>query len=410
MSLREIFFILIAPFLMAKCFSSVLFGLGFFTCIIFLNPGSLFWGLDKYRIPLVFALTLLISAIKSKSFKNNLFYSSQHIIIVLFFILLLLSALNSYWPERSFVEIENWFKLIIYFFLFSHICSSVDDIYKMNSVIVCAVVVLSLRGLYRYASGYPYVEGLPNSYIADRNDFALALAMVLPLADSLYYYYKGVLKVIVKFIPLFLIITIILTYSRMGFILILVYLLLRILMSNRKILYILIVLIVTMIGSSFIPQQYVDRITGIKDYEEDASSMGRIVAWKAGYEMMKDNPMTGVGLNCFELPDVYRKYELEFPPHVAHNTYVQLGAEGGVLALFVFLSLVSVNILQLVSLFDKKNSLVVNENIKSLLVSFVIYLIGSVFISVENRELLYIIMAETVTIYYLNKMNLLSTS
>lgn len=401
MSLREIFFFMVAPFFLIKCFASVTFGLGFFTGLIFLNPASLFWGLDKYRIPMVFALTLLASAIKSHSFNKNLFYSSQHVLIVMLFGCLILSAMYSFWPERSFVEIDNWFKLFIYFFLFSHICCSVEDINKINRVIVFAMVVLCIRGLYRYASGYPWVQGLPNSYIADRNDFALALAMVLPLIDSLSASYRGAMRKILTCLPIFIITTIILTYSRMGFILIVFYLILRFFSTRQKMRYLIVAALAIGIGSSFVPARYVDRIKGINNYEEDASSMGRIVAWYAGYEMMKDNPFTGVGLNCFELPEVYGQYEQEFKPHVAHNTYVQLGAEGGILALGVFLLLIFTSIAKLIALNGRTKGLPVNDNIRSLLVSFVIYLIGSVFISVENREMLYIIIAETATIGYL---------
>jgi len=401
MSLREILFFIVTPFFVVKCLSSAIFGLGFFTGLIFLNPASLFWGLEKYRIPLLFSVVLLVSAIKSKSFDRPLFYSVQHILIGFFFTLLVLSAFNSFWPARSFIEIRNWYKLFIYFFLFSHICKSVDDINTMNSVIVAAMVVLSLRGMYRYAAGYPWIQGLPHSYIADRNDFALALAMTLPLIDSLTGYYSAGLKTIIKYLPIFIIATIILTYSRMGFILILFYLMCRFFSTKRKALYLFVAFFAILIGSSFVPAEYVERIKGISNYEQDASSMGRIVAWYAGFEMMKDNPLTGVGLNCFELPGVYRKYDQTFPPHVAHNTYVQLGAESGPPALFIFLLLIISCILKLFSLNSKTKGMQVNDVIRSLIISFAIYLVGSVFISVENREMLYIIIAETVTLGYL---------
>jgi O-antigen ligase len=71
----------------------------------------------------------------------------------------------------------------------------------------------------------------------------------------------------------------------------------------------------------------------------------RTVAWRMG----KDEPVTGVGLNNFELhsPDYVREPgALEHVdlivdrPHVAHNTYLQLFAEDGVVGLALFLGVV----------------------------------------------------------------------
>jgi len=54
---------------------------------------------------------------------------------------------------------------------------------------------------------------------------------------------------------------------------------------------------------------------------QEASAMGRLWAWWDGLEMLKANPFFGVGSNNF----------LEHHGRVAHNTYIQLAAELGLL-------------------------------------------------------------------------------
>ena len=74
---------------------------------------------------------------------------------------------------------------------------------------------------------------------------------------------------------------------------------------------------------------------------------GRIQLWKRGIQYMHERPLTGVGLSAFpiaegELSDVARErmaHGLDVKQLVAHNMYVQVGAELGLisLAIFVFL-------------------------------------------------------------------------
>ena len=52
---------------------------------------------------------------------------------------------------------------------------------------------------------------------------------------------------------------------------------------------------------------------------QEASAMGRLWAWWDGLEMLKANPLFGVGSNNF----------MEHHVRVAHNTYIQIAAELG---------------------------------------------------------------------------------
>ena len=71
----------------------------------------------------------------------------------------------------------------------------------------------------------------------------------------------------------------------------------------------------------------------------DVGTQDRIVMWKSAANMIKDRPLLGHGLNTFMAN--YLKYWVggERQPRYAHNCYLQMAAETGLLGLFAFLAL-----------------------------------------------------------------------
>lgn len=394
---------LLAFFLLAVVVAGILrnpgFGLLVFTGIIYLNPASLFWGLDSYRIPLIISLVSFLSMLLNYRREHYRFeINSQHVLIVALFIVLWLSAANSFWPGRSYDTLGDWLKLFVFFFMVTIMANSQEDVEKIVKVVVLSLALLSLRGLYRYSAGWPHVTGLPHSFTEDRNDFALTLMMIVPLTVYLASRATGRVKVLYNALIGLFCVTVVLTYSRMGFVLLVLYGLLQLLQARRKFAYLVVLAGMVGIGINFVPAEYIERIQEIPRYEEDASSMGRIVAWGVGWKMMLDRPFTGVGLDCFELPGVYTQYDQEFKAHVAHNTYVQLGAEAGMVALLLFLILNAVALRQLRAVRRGSKDEQTRMLCVSIRNSLFLYFAGSVFLSVENREILYILLGVVVAL------------
>jgi O-antigen ligase len=60
----------------------------------------------------------------------------------------------------------------------------------------------------------------------------------------------------------------------------------------------------------------------------------RLVTWSAGWEMIKDNPLLGVGITQYQAAGVnYIKGRVQ----VAHNTLIQISTEAGIFAGFIYL-------------------------------------------------------------------------
>ncbi|MBI5442008.1 MAG: O-antigen ligase family protein, partial [Deltaproteobacteria bacterium] len=72
-------------------------------------------------------------------------------------------------------------------------------------------------------------------------------------------------------------------------------------------------------------------------YHDDASSMGRINAWVAGMDLLREHPLIGVGKGQF----------IEFHERDAHSSFVRAGAEMGVLGLYAWVGMVLFSVVSL---------------------------------------------------------------
>ena len=85
------------------------------------------------------------------------------------------------------------------------------------------------------------------------------------------------------------------------------------------------------------------------DDAKDESALGRLVSWNVAWNMIKGNPIWGVGFNAFIWE--YHNYTqgIDFPPgyenvvaRVAHNSYFQIWAECGSFAFITFMGVIMV--------------------------------------------------------------------
>jgi len=81
-----------------------------------------------------------------------------------------------------------------------------------------------------------------------------------------------------------------------------------------------------------------DRAGTISEYRTESSAASRIEAWEAAGRMIIRHPVTGVGLASFgpAFPDHSKN-----PPREAHNTFLQISAESGIVAGIMYLSVVA---------------------------------------------------------------------
>ncbi len=119
----------------------------------------------------------------------------------------------------------------------------------------------------------------------------------------------------------------------------------------------------------------------------DASAYGRVEAWHAGFQMFKSSPLFGVGKGMFT----------DFHPITAHNTYLLVLAELGIIGLFFFIGFFYYN-LQWTRLFVLKqppyNDRITDRDLLSATMGCLTGLLVSItFLSRAYFELIYIMVA-----------------
>ncbi len=102
----------------------------------------------------------------------------------------------------------------------------------------------------------------------------------------------------------------------------------------RKRIFLIPLILLLIFWQTILPPKVVARINQTKTEEGtlDSSSTRRIDVWKSSIELVKDNPVTGIGFNVFQyLPG----YELGD----THNIFIKILLEQGVIGFFIFLIL-----------------------------------------------------------------------
>ena len=86
------------------------------------------------------------------------------------------------------------------------------------------------------------------------------------------------------------------------------------------------------------------RATTITNYSVSQSAEDRIDAWKAAIRMMEAHPFVGVGFASFG--QAYPTYS-KTHPHIAHDTFFQIGGECGIFAGALYLILMGTTLRKL---------------------------------------------------------------
>lgn len=139
------------------------------------------------------------------------------------------------------------------------------------------------------------------------------------------------------------------------------------------------------------------RARTIASYQEDASAMGRIEAWKAAIEMAKDHPFTGVGIASFTA--AFPSYSFGIPRE-AHNAFFQLLGETGVLGATAYMLLCLICISELMRTcyrMEKSGAANIHNKMylinEALLLSFLGLIVCSSFLSLQYFDVFYMLCA-----------------
>ena len=309
----------------------------FYLLLEFGRPQDVVPQLGVLSLP---TLTLVVIGILLFTTGKVIFRDKQTI-----FYLAILSLMVLHGPiaVNNFHALMTFKDMVLYFVAFLGIIAFVDSIAKFKTLIAVWLGVhayLAIMGMVLQGRGV-------GGWMGDENDFCMQLNMVVGFA------YFGWFSALGKFkqgLSLGLlctyITTIMLTLSRGGFIGLSSVGLYCWLLSSRKVLSA--VLIVILVGFMLLvaPSKYWSEMESIGDDNTMDTGTGgeRLYTWGVGWDMFLANPIIGVGQGNFQW--VFDQYEGGSTFHgksiagrVAHSAYFTLLPELGLVGSFLFLGI-----------------------------------------------------------------------
>ena len=238
-----------------------------------------------------------------------------------------------YWNlfSRTFIEI------FLAFFL-------LNTKARIQGVVWAMIIGLGFYGVKGGAftiitAGHSLVWGPPGTQIADNNQLALAVVMVLPLV---YYAMRSTvqrwLRVALGIAIVLQVIMVFGTYSRGGVIALGTMMFIVWLRSDRKFLYAILGCALLAVGLSIMPSEFWARLHTLQNVEGDSSFMGRVEAWRVAIDYATDHFPFGAGYYALQLPELFHAYLPQAAPHAAHSIYFQVLGEHGFIGFALYIA------------------------------------------------------------------------
>jgi probable O-glycosylation ligase (exosortase A-associated) len=130
------------------------------------------------------------------------------------------------------------------------------------------------------------------------------------------------------------------SYSRGGFVGMAAICIVLLWRSKNKLAIGTVAVLAIVIGASFVPQKWVDRMKTIQNFEEDKSASGRLELWGHAIRIANDDPITGGGFGAFEHLPTYKRLSPEIvTKRNVHSIYFEMLGTQGYVGLLIFLAL-----------------------------------------------------------------------
>jgi O-antigen ligase len=288
--------------------------------------------------PISFGMLLLILALGEKIPR----FTRLH---TLFFFYLFWASLSYIWTTSPTDTAWRLFLLNIYFMIMLIIYwYSIDSKKKLNHAylaIFLAILFLARIVNYNYNMGIEAGGGRFSAYGIGSNEMAITLGFGMTFALYLASTFeKAWLRLLMLGLIPMIISASFLTGSRMGFVILLIGLVFGVYQVSRLAKFEKILVIFAFILSiksiiNNVPKELVQRIFSTWHNAKTGDFNEREVIWQIGFEGFKDQPFIGRGVDSFIRMSNNAHMDLE-----AHNTYISIIVEYGIIGIVIYASLV----------------------------------------------------------------------
>jgi probable O-glycosylation ligase (exosortase A-associated) len=375
-----------------------------FSWISYMNPHKYAWGIVRtFPVALIVAVITIAGMYVTKD-RAKLPKDLALRLIVCLWVLFVITTLFAINQADAWAQLNKVSKILLMTFVTIKLINNPFKLRILLLVIAFSVGLVGLKGaIWAITSGgVNRVYGPDGSFLADNNDLALALNMTLPLMlylskDEPRPWLRSGLKIC--FVGS--IIAVIFTYSRGGFLALVLVGFMLLIKARYKALA-MITLFVGVIALAFIvPQKWTDRMDTIKQSEDqDASAHGRVNAWRAAINIASHRPLTGGGFQVF-VPWIFERYAPEpWNYHDVHSNYFEMLGEHGFIGLGLYMMLLFYSLITASTLkwrIRREPKLLWAQHFPDMLqVAILAYMLGGIFLGRAYFDLYYHLVASIV--------------
>ena len=220
-----------------------------------------------------------------------------------------------------------------------------EKLFLLIATIALSIALVVIKGGYwAVMTGFhDRVYGPPGSQYGDNNEFAVAVAMSIPL---LFIWMRETQDRALRWMILALVVLSYLSalssWSRGGMLSLIAMTLLLVWYGRRKFIAIPLVLLGMLTASVIFSEKWLGRMGSILAFEEDASAQSRMGVWRVGWEAAVKHPLVGNGFDSWPILSASNGGIMDW-----HSAYIELLAEHGFVGLVIWGGLIAGTLLSL---------------------------------------------------------------
>ncbi len=389
----------------------------------FFQPVQFFPALREYNPSIMIGSAVLVAWIMNMMVTGNITpaRNKQVALVILFIMQIFISSALG--PLSGFSHVSYLMASIIPFFILVYMVQTRKQLIVIIFVLLLMGTIAALYGIYCVKANIGIRDrGMVRivSFMSNPNAFGHTMVILIPIALSLMLVpFYTAYRLGLCFLAALFVLAAMTSGSRNVFFPMVFFLLFTPAIyhrGNKKIMAFVLTILMLPIGYFALPDsvkwRYTNRITNLFEAESlEEIDEGRVETAKAGWKMMFKHPLLGVGIGGFgyeyaRIAQYSEDIDLVKSRYGdrglnAHNAYVEVGGQLGILGLLIYLSIV------ITAYRDAKRSEMIfyqagDDTLRSIAVSLRICIIGSMMIGMFNRllhdNMFWIIIALTVVL------------
>ncbi|MEW5943848.1 MAG: putative O-glycosylation ligase, exosortase A system-associated [Pseudomonadota bacterium] len=326
------------PFVLSRPY----IGIYLWSWLGYMNPHRLSWSF-AYDFPFAFVVGgATLAGVLFWREPRRIPWTRESVLLALFILWMLVTTFFAFHQGEAWVQMEKVAKIQLMIFVTLIVINTRERLQTMIWVMALSLAFYGVKGgIFTITHGGAYsVRGPAGTFIGGDNEIGLALIMTIPLLRYLQLTAKKAwIRHGLSAAMVLCAVAVIGSQSRGALVGSLAMGIFFWLKSRNKFSTGLLIALATVLIMAIMPQQWHDRMSTISTYEQDASAMGRINAWKMAINLANDRPLVGGGFDTFT-GDIYDLYAPNPDDvHDSHSIYFEVLGEHGYVGLALFLAL-----------------------------------------------------------------------